>query len=164
MSSERRSVVITGIGPVTASGIGIDALLEGLRSGRSPVGPVTLFDSSPFRSHMAAEVTDFDPGAFIESRQARRVDRFIQFSLVSAKLAIEDAGLDPNDVDHARAAVQMGSAMGGIAHAEVQLRKFLADGARALAPRLATTPFRCGYRPVISADRLGWHTAMVICA
>ena len=74
---------------------------------------------------MAAEVHLFDAADFIASKQASRLDRFVQFSLSSTKLAIEDANLDPKSLDPARTAVQMGSAMGGIAHAEVQLRKFL---------------------------------------
>ena len=108
---------------------------------RSPVGPVTLFDSAPFRSHMAAEVNLFNAADFIASRRTSRLDRFVQFSLSSTKLAIEDADLDPSSVDTARTAVQMGSAMGGIAHAEVQLRKFVEGTGRGIAPRLATTTF-----------------------
>jgi len=141
MSPDPRRVVITGLGPVTAAGIGVDRLRQGLRSGRSPVGLVTLFDSEPFRSHVAAEVTAFDPKDHLGAKRAKRVDRFVQFTLVSAKLAIEDAGLDPTAVDTSRAAVMMGSSMGGIAYAEVQLRKFVQKGARHIDPRLATTTF-----------------------
>jgi 3-oxoacyl-[acyl-carrier-protein] synthase II len=102
---------------------------------------VTRFDAAPFRSQMAAEIPAFDPEAFMSARQARRLDRFVQFSLAGAKLAIEDAALDPETLDPTRAAVQMGSAMGGIAHAEVELRKYIVGGARTIDPRLATTTF-----------------------
>ncbi|MDH3205912.1 MAG: beta-ketoacyl-[acyl-carrier-protein] synthase family protein [Gemmatimonadota bacterium] len=141
MSPDRRSVVITGIGPVTASGIGVDALSAGLRSRRSPVADVTRFDATPFRSHMAAEIPDFEPEAYMEAKQARRLDRFVQFSLAGARLAMEDASLDADAVDPTRAAIEMGSAMGGIAHAEDELRKYLSGGARTIDPRLATTTF-----------------------
>ena len=141
MPSDRRKVVVTGIGPVTASGVGVDALARGLRSLRSPVGCVTLFDSAPFRSHMAAEVAGFDAADFLGAKRAKRLDRFVQFALVATQLAMEDAGLDAAGADPSRMAVQMGSAMGGIAHAEVQLRNFLTRGARAIDPRLATTTF-----------------------
>jgi 3-oxoacyl-[acyl-carrier-protein] synthase II len=141
MSHERRSVVITGIGPVTACGIGIDALLVGLRACRSPVAPVTRFDTTPFRSHMAAEIGDFDAQAFMDVKQVRRLDRFVQFSLAASHLAIQDASLDVASIDPTRAAVQMGSAMGGIANAEDQLRTYLTGGARSIDPRLATTTF-----------------------
>ena len=77
MAAQRRSVVVTGLGPVTAVGIGVDALLAGLRAGRSPIADVTLFDSAPFRSHMAAEASAFDPTAFMDAKQARRLDRFV---------------------------------------------------------------------------------------
>lgn len=141
MSPERRSVVVTGIGPVTASGIGGESLLSGLRACRSPVAEVTSFDSAPFRSHMAAEIPDFDPEAFMDAKAARRLDRFVQFAMAATKLALEDASLDAQDVDPSRAAVEMGSAMGGIAHAEAQLRAFLEGGARHIDPRIATTTF-----------------------
>jgi 3-oxoacyl-[acyl-carrier-protein] synthase II len=141
LAAQRRSVVVTGIGPVTASGIGVAALRAALRAGRSPVADVTLFDSGPFRSHMAAEVTAFDPAALLGPKQARRLDRFVQFSMASTKLAIQDAALDTQSLDPARTAVQMGSAMGGIAHAEVQLRQFIEGEARHIDARLATTTF-----------------------
>ena len=129
------------MGPITASGIGVEALLDGLRSRRSPVDDLTIFDPSPFRSHMAAEIRDFDPTAFMDPKQARRLDRFVQFALASTRLAIDDAGLDVESLDKDRVAVEMGSAMGGIAHAEVQLRNFIQGGARHIDPRLATTTF-----------------------
>lgn len=141
MAIERRSVVVTGLGPVTAAGIGVEPLLAGLRATRSPVADVTQFDASPFRSRMAAEVRDFDATAFMDARQARRLDRFVQLALASSKLAIDDAGIDVESLDRSRAAVQMGSAMGGIAHAEAQLRSYLERGARQIDPRLATTTF-----------------------
>lgn len=90
---------------------------------------------------MAAEILDFDPERFLDPKKAKRIDRFVQFSLVATQLALDDAALDPSDADPARTAVQMGSAMGGIAHAEVQLRKFISGGARAVDPRVATTTF-----------------------
>jgi len=141
LSRGHRSVVITGIGPVTASGIGADALAAGLRSCRSPVADVTAFDAGPFRSHMAAEIPGFDPEAFMDAKQARRLDRFIHFTLGATRLAVDDASLDTESLDPARTAVEMGSAMGGIAHAETQLRGFIEGGARHIDPRIATTTF-----------------------
>jgi len=134
-------VVVTGLGPITASGIGVEGLLAGLRTARSPIADVTHFDATVFRSHMAAEVAGFDPTAFMDAKHARRVDRFVQFALASTRLAIEDADLDVESLDKERVAVEMGSAMGGLAYAEVQVRKFVAEGARAIDPRLATTTF-----------------------
>jgi 3-oxoacyl-[acyl-carrier-protein] synthase II len=146
--------VITGLGPVTAAGVGVDALRAGLRRGVSPVATVTAFDPAPFRSRMAAEVSDFDPSKFMDDKTARRTDRFVQFALAAATLAVQDAGLggpDPgaagsggagqSGLSPTRTTIQLGSAMGGIAHAEAQLRRYLERGARALDPRLATTTF-----------------------
>jgi len=164
VSHNRRSVVITGLGPITAAGIGVDALRAGLRAERSPIATVTRFDPSPFRSTMAAEVRDFDPTRFMSERLVRRTDRFVQMSVASTALALADAGLldgdgalpdregPPHDgagpelgrvadLDPERTAIQMGSAMGGLAHGETQLRVFIERGARRLDPRLATTTF-----------------------
>jgi 3-oxoacyl-[acyl-carrier-protein] synthase II len=141
LSAKRRSVVITGIGPLTACGAGVDGLRAGLRARRSPVAGVTLFDPAPFRSHMAAEIAGFEPTTYMDAKQARRVDRFVQFSLIAAKLAIQDAALDVSSLDPTRVAIQMGSAMGGLAYAEIQLRDFITGGARHIDPRIATTTF-----------------------
>lgn len=141
MPAKRRSVVITGIGPLSACGVGVEGLVAGLRARRSPVADVTLFDSSPFRSHMAAEIVGFDPTAYLDAKQARRVDRFVQFSLIATKLAVLDSRLDTTSLDPGRVAVQMGSAMGGLAYAETQLRAFISGEAGHIDPRLATTTF-----------------------
>lgn len=185
MSRQQRSVVVTGLGPVTAAGTGVDELRAGLRAARSPVRTVRAFDPSPFRSRMAAEIPDFDPTDFMHPKTARRMDRFVQLALAATRLALEDAGLgdvgpdgrrpserdadgradgltgralEPGfgafDLDPMRTAVQLGSAMGGIAHAENQLRGFLESGARSLDPRLATTTF-AGAASCQIAVRLG---------
>jgi len=141
VGAKRRSVVVTGLGPITAAGIGVDGLRAGLRARRSPVADVTHFDATLFRSHMAAEIRDFDPTALMDPKQARRLDRFVQFALASTRLAIDDSGIDVESLDKDRVAVEMGSAMGGLAHAEAQLRSFLQGGAKHIDPRLATTTF-----------------------
>ncbi len=139
--TEVRRVVVTGIGPITAVGTGVDELRKGLRAAHSPVRDLTVFDPGPFRSRMAAELPDFDPERYLDAKQVRRLDRFVQLTLSSARLAMEDAGLDADAVSGDRTAVLMGSAMGGISHAETQLRAFIKEGARAIDPRIATTTF-----------------------
>jgi len=138
-----RRVVVTGIGIVTAAGIGVKAFWENLRTLESPVRQITRFDASPFRTRIAAEANDFDPEDFLERNQARRLDRFGQLSLATARLALEDAGLDATALPGDRVAVQMGSALGGIAHAEAQMHGFIGAGVRGVDPRLALTVF-CG--------------------
>lgn len=138
-----RRVVVTGIGPITASGIGVEGLWEGLRGVRSPVRRVTRFDPSPFRTHIAAEVDGFEPTDYMERRRARRLDRFAQFSIAATRSALDDAELDPSTLDPGRVAVQMGSALGGLAHAQEEMAKYLKNGVRGVDARLATTVF-CG--------------------
>jgi 3-oxoacyl-[acyl-carrier-protein] synthase II len=136
-------VAITGLGPITAVGSGRDAFWEGLRACRSPVRRVTRFDPTPWRSRLAAEVDDFDPADHMDSRQARRLDRFMQFAIASTRMALADARLDPRDLDPDSVAVQFGSALGGIAYAEEQVGKLMTGGIRAVDPRVALTTF-CG--------------------
>lgn len=134
-------VAITGIGPITAAGTGIERFWCGLREERSPIRQITRFDPSPWRSRIAAEVDDFDAADFMEGRAAKRLDRFGQFSIAGARLAFDDAGLDPGDLDGDRVAVQMGSALGGIAYAEEQVGNLNRAGLRAVDPRVALTTF-----------------------
>jgi 3-oxoacyl-[acyl-carrier-protein] synthase II len=136
-----RRVVVTGIGPLTAIGIGIDEFWDGLRRERSPVRRITRFDASPWRSRIAAEVDDFEPTRFMDARTARRLDRFTQFSIASTRLALQDAALDGRAVDPDRVAVQFGSALGGLAFAESQGERFAASGPRGIDPRVALTTF-----------------------
>ena len=133
--------MVTGIGPITAVGTGIDALRDGLRAARSPIRIAETFDSGPFRSRMAAEIPDFDASVHMDPRQAKRLDRFVQLTLSAARLAVEDSRISVDQLAGERTAVLMGSAMGGIAHAERQLRAFISEGARAIDPRIATTTF-----------------------
>lgn len=138
-----RRVVVTGIGPITPSGIGVERLWEGLRGCRSPVRRITRFDASPFRSTIAAEVDGFEPTDFMERSHARRLDLYAQYAVAATRAALDDARLDTGTVDPGRVAVQMGSALGGIAHGQQEMVKFIQGGARAVDPRIATTAY-CG--------------------
>jgi len=136
-----RRVAITGIGPITAVGTGVDSFWDGLRRERSPIRRVSRFDPSAWRSQIAAQVDDFEPTRYLESKAIRRLDRFGQFSISSVRLALEDAALRPASLDPDRVAVQMGSALGGIAYAEEQMNNLIAGGLRAVDPRVALTTF-----------------------
>ena len=136
-----RRVVITGIGPVTPIGIGLDSFWRGLRAARSAVRRVTRFDPSPFRSQVAAEVDGFEPEHWVEPRRARRLDRCSLFSLAAARLALDDAGIDLRDEDPDRVGAMMGTALGGVAFAEQEHQKYLQDGLRAVEPGLALSVF-----------------------
>ena len=148
-------VAITGLGPITAIGTGIDAFWTGLRNERSPVRKITRFDASPWKSRIAAEVDDFDAANYMDSKLAKRYDRFAQFSVASARMALEDAGLRPDSIDPDRAAVQMGSALGGMSHAEEQVGKLMMSGIRAVDPTVALTTF-CGAASCAVAIEFGF--------
>lgn len=141
MGRAARRVVVTGIGVVTPVGTGVDGLWEGLREQRSAVRTLTRFDPSDFRSHNAAEVNDFVAADHMEARRSRRLDRFGQLSVAVARMALEDARLRLDAEDRDRVGSSMGTALGGIAHAEEQLGRYLGQGLRAVDPALALTVF-----------------------
>jgi 3-oxoacyl-[acyl-carrier-protein] synthase II len=138
-----RRVWITGIGVISPIGTGLDAFWAGVRQGRSPVKRIDRFDASPFRSQVAAQVDDFDPLDHMDMRAARQLDRFSQFALAAGRLALADAGIrdDTDDLDRERFGVYLGSALGGIAYAEHQHERYLAQGIRSVAPNLALAVF-----------------------
>lgn len=136
-----RRVVITGIGAVTPIGTAKEGLWNGLRAERSAVGPVTRFDATPFRSRNAAEINDFVPGDHLERKRAKRLDRFGQFAVTAAKMAIEDSELELAREDRDRIGSMMGSALGGCGYAESQLELYLREGLRALDAYLALGVF-----------------------
>jgi 3-oxoacyl-[acyl-carrier-protein] synthase II len=137
----KRRVVITGIGAVTPIGTTNEGLWEGIRRERSAVGSLTRFDPSPFRSHNAAEVNDFVPTDHLERKKAKRLDRFGQFSVVTAAMALRDSGIDLAAEDRDRIGTMMGTALGGVAYAESQLAAFLEHGVRGVDPMLALSVF-----------------------
>jgi 3-oxoacyl-[acyl-carrier-protein] synthase II len=139
--TEPRRVVITGIGAVTPIGTGAEGLWTGLRARRSAVGRVTRFDPAPFRTQVAGEVPDFRPTDFLEERRIRRLDRCSQFALAASRLALADAELDLGREDRDRVGAMMGTALGGVGHAEEQHARYLQGGLREVDPGLALTVF-----------------------
>ncbi|MFZ5814341.1 MAG: beta-ketoacyl-[acyl-carrier-protein] synthase family protein [Bacillota bacterium] len=137
----KRRAVITGIGIITPLGTGAEPFWQGVLQGRSRVRRIDRFDASAFRSQVAAQVDDFDPTAWLDRRQVGRMDRFVQFSLVSAMLALQDAGIAPAEVAPERVGVFMGTALGGVGFGEEQHAAFMGGGLRAVNPGLALTVF-----------------------
>lgn len=133
---DRRRVVITGIGPVTPVGVGVDAFWDALINGRSGAGPITRFATDDYPVKIAAEVKDFDIEKFLEPRRARRLERFSQFAYAAAVLALRQAGLEPADPDPARVGIVIGTGIGGIALFEEEHRAMLKRGPRFVSPEL----------------------------
>ena len=111
MSAERR-VVVTGIGPVTPVGIGVEEFWHGLTSGRSGIRPISQFDTTGLPVTLAGEVDGFDPSVWLDAKDARRTARFVQFAVAAAQLAWDDAGAP--EVKGERIGVVFGTGIGGI--------------------------------------------------
>jgi 3-oxoacyl-[acyl-carrier-protein] synthase II len=139
--SGARRVVITGIGAITPIGSGVEGFWDGLRKRESAVRRIDRFDPSPFRSHIAAQVNDFEPTDYMDRNRARRTERYAQFSLAASRQAIEDAALDPGSEDPDRVGVLMGSALGGVAYGENQFTGYVHKGVRGVDPMLALAVF-----------------------
>jgi 3-oxoacyl-[acyl-carrier-protein] synthase II len=129
------------MGAITPIGTTQEGLWSGLQRQRSAVRSLTRFDPSPFRSHNAAEVNDFIPADHLDNKRAKRLDRFAQFSVVGAEMALADANLDLAREDRERIGANMGTALGGVAYAESQLGVFLQSGLRQVDARLALSVF-----------------------
>jgi 3-oxoacyl-[acyl-carrier-protein] synthase II len=130
----RRRVVVTGLGLVSPVGIGVEASWQALVAGKSGIGPITLFDASTFPTRIAGEVKGFDPGDFMDRKEARRNDRFIQFALAAADMAVKDAGLDMGTEDAERIGCIVGAGIGGLGTIEETHRTYLEKGVRKIGP------------------------------
>jgi len=108
-----KRVVVTGLGPVTPIGVGASAFLEAQHEARNGIGPISRFDASELTVQIAGEV-DVDINQYIERREAKRLDRYVQLALVGAQLALEDAGLSEEDVAGEHTGTLIGSGIGGL--------------------------------------------------
>ncbi|MBE3587197.1 MAG: beta-ketoacyl-ACP synthase II [Thermoanaerobacteraceae bacterium] len=127
-------VVVTGLGVISPVGTGVEPFWSNLTAGKSGVGLITRFDASAYSTRFAAEVKDFDPARYIDKKEARRMDRFTQFALAAAGMALEDAGLDLEQVDRDRVGVILGSGIGGIETLEEQHQVLLTRGPGRISP------------------------------
>ncbi|MEA5114318.1 MAG: beta-ketoacyl-ACP synthase II [Geobacteraceae bacterium] len=109
-----RRVVVTGVGLVSPLGTGNRKNWDALVAGRSGVGRITRFDATDFPVRIAGEVKDFNPEDFIEKKEIKKMDLFIQYSLAAAQFAMEDSGLQINDANAERVGVLVGAGLGGL--------------------------------------------------
>jgi 3-oxoacyl-[acyl-carrier-protein] synthase II len=133
VTTERR-VVVTGVGLVSALGIGTPETWKGLLAGRSGVVPITLFDASQHSTRFAAEIKDFDPLQWVEKKEVKKMDRFIQFAVAAADIALRDSGLKVAGPEAEEIGVYIGSGIGGFATIEREHRTMLEEGPRRISP------------------------------
>ncbi|MGQ9497313.1 MAG: beta-ketoacyl-ACP synthase II [Desulfotomaculales bacterium] len=127
-------VVITGMGVISPVGTGLDTFWSALVNGVSGVREITRFDASRYRTRIAAEVADFVPENYLDRKESRRMDRFTQFAVACAVMAVEDARLDLARVEKERIGVIFGSGIGGIQTLEEQANILLTRGPDRVSP------------------------------
>lgn len=145
-----KRVVVTGLGPVTPIGVGADAFLEGQHRAANGIRGITAFDASDLSVRIGGEV-DVDVPAFIDRKEARRLDRFVHLALIGSDLALQDAGLTPDEVAGERTGTSVGSGIGGLETWERESRV-----------RFERTPMRMSpfFIPMLIANMASGHVAM----
>ena len=133
-----RRVAVTGLGAITPVGHEKDQLWESLCNGESGISNITSFDTTGQDVLIAGEASDFDPGKWFDKKEERRLDRFTQFAVASAALAIEDSGLDLDKVDKRKAGSIIGTGIGGIIEIEAQHKVLLERGPSRVSPFMIT--------------------------
>jgi 3-oxoacyl-[acyl-carrier-protein] synthase II len=149
---EKRRVVITGLGAVTPLGNDVETFWQGLITGRTGVGPITAFDSTKLRTHIAAEVKNFDVDKLIGRREARRQDRYAWFAGVAADQAVADAKFPDDPAVRAETGVIIATGIGGIITVE--------DTTRAVAPTAAYDRISPFFVPMLMANAASGNVSM----
>ncbi|MSR78198.1 MAG: beta-ketoacyl-[acyl-carrier-protein] synthase II [Candidatus Omnitrophica bacterium] len=143
--SSNRRVVITGLSAITAAGAGKDDFWSALSQGRSGISRITAFDPSAFTTRFAGEIKNFDPSPWIERKKLKRMDRTSQLAVACAKMAVQDAGLTPEQFKGARTGVIIGTAMAGHGYILDQHTTLMEKGPMRINPftALASFPDAC---------------------
>lgn len=129
-----RRVVVTGIGCLSALGPDTAVFWDALIKGRSGISHVTRFDPTDFPSKVGAEIRDFDPGKYMDLKEAKRNDRYTQYAVAASHMAVADAALDVTKVDSDRFGVIIGSGIGGMETIENQARVLIERGPSRVSP------------------------------
>ncbi|MEY4402933.1 MAG: hypothetical protein RIR91_968 [Verrucomicrobiota bacterium] len=133
-ASQPRRVVVTGIGCLSALGPDTASFWDSLIKGRSGISRITRFDPTDFPSKVGAEIRDFDPGKFMDPKEAKRNDRYTQYAVAASRMAIEDAKVDTTKLDAERFGVIIGSGIGGMETIENQARVLIERGPSRVSP------------------------------
>jgi 3-oxoacyl-[acyl-carrier-protein] synthase II len=138
----RRRAVITGIGPITCIGCGREDFWGGILAEKTGIRRISTFDPRPFQIRCAGEVPDWIPEEVFSPQRLKRLDRYAQFAVASAKLALDDAGIEySREKPQHRIGVSFGTALGGVCKAEDEHIRYLKKGARGINPMLAIQVF-----------------------
>jgi len=129
-----RRVVITGIGIVSPLGVGAEKNWESMKAGRTGVTRISKFDPEAFSSQIAGEVKDFNPLDFIEKKESRKMDPFIQYAVAAAEMAVEDSQIKRSQLEGDRTGVYIGSGIGGISSIEENHKVLLSKGPKRVSP------------------------------
>ncbi len=130
----QRRVVITGMGAITPVGIGLDAFWQGLTNGKSGARSIEHFDTERFATKFAAMVPDFNVADYLNPKEARRMDKFCQFGMIASDFAINDSGIDMEQLDKNRVAVLVGTGIGGMETFYKQSTSFNESGPKGISP------------------------------
>ena len=129
-----RRVAVTGVGLVSAVGVGTEECWTALQRGRSGIGPISHFDASGFPCRIAGEVSGFDPRDFVSPRDVRKMGRFIFFAIAASEYAMNMSGLQVTAANSDRVGVYVGSGIGGFDVIEREHKKLLKAGPRRVTP------------------------------
>lgn len=146
----RERVVVTGLGPVTPVGTGVEEFWTGLTTGRNGIGPIERFDASDLPVRLAGDVRDFDASLWMDAKEIRRTDRFVHYAIAAAKLAWQDAGTP--EIPSERAAVVFSTGIGGIEWLLKQHSVLLEKGPGRVSPFMV---------PALMANAAAGHIAMI---
>lgn len=162
-----RRVVVTGIGIISPLGSDQERFWQNLINGNSGIGAIDSFDVSLYPCRIGGEVKDFDPGLYMEKREAKKVDRFTHFGVAAALQAWRDSGLDKMQVDKEEIGVLVGSGIGGIQTTEQQLKILAEKGPRRVSPFLVPAliaNMASGYISIMLGLRGPNSTVVTACA
>ena len=129
-----RRVVVTGVGLISSVGLGTEANWEGLLAGRSGIGPITHFDAKDFSVRIAGEVKGFDPLQYVDRKDVKKMDVFIQFAVAAAEFAVRDAGLQVTPENADSTGVFIASGIGGFSTIEREHLELINGGPRRISP------------------------------
>src|SRR6266850_148908 len=132
-------VVVTGLGVVSAIGIGKDIFWQSVKAGKSGIKSISTFDVSSYPCRIAGEISGFEPADFMPLQQARRIDRFAQLAVTAARLSIQDARLKVNSENQCSIGIILGTSVGTLCYAEQQISLFYEKGIKRINPFFATS-------------------------